>query len=69
MGIFFTTSSFTKEAKAASLKRGAVPVTLIDGETIVDIMLSHSFGVEKEELTIYKLALDLALAEEFVEPS
>jgi restriction system protein len=53
MGIFFTTSSFTKEAKATSLKKGAVPVTLIDGETIVDIMLSRSFGVEKEELTIY----------------
>lgn len=69
MGIFFTTSSFTKEAKATSLKRGAVPVTLIDGETIVDIMLSHGFGVEKEELTIYKLALDLALADDFVEQS
>ena len=69
MGIFFTTSSFTKEAKASSLKRGAVPVTVIDGETIIDIMLSHRFGVEKEELTIYKLALDLALAEDFEEPS
>lgn len=67
MGIFFTTSSFTAEAKASSLKMGAVPVTLIDGETIIDIMLSHGFGVEKEELTIYKLALDLALAEDYQE--
>jgi restriction system protein len=68
MGIFFTTSSFTKEAKATSLKAGAVPVTLLDGETVIDIMLSHNFGVEREELTIYKLALDLALAEDFEEP-
>jgi restriction system protein len=69
MGIFFTTSSFTPEAKASSLKDGAVPVTLIDGETIVDIMLSQAFGIEKEELTIYKLALDLALAEDYRETS
>src|SRR5260370_15498486 len=69
MGIFFTTSRFTPEAKASSLKAGAVPVTLIDGETIVDVMLSQRFGVEQEELTIYKLALDLALAEDYQETS
>jgi restriction system protein len=69
MGIFFTTSRFSPDAKANSLKRGAAPVTLIDGETIVDIMLSQKFGVEQEELTIYKLALDLALAEDYQETS
>lgn len=69
MGIFFTTSRFSPDAKANSLKKGAAPVTLIDGETIVDIMLSQKFGVEQEELTIYKLALDLALAEDYQEKS
>ena len=67
MGIFFTTASFTPEAKASSLKKGAVPVTLIDGETIIDIMLAQHFGIEKEDLTIYKLALDLALADDYPE--
>jgi restriction system protein len=64
MGVFFTTAKFTPEAKDYSLRRGAVPVTLIDGPTIVDIMLDKSFGVEKkEELPVYTLALDLAFTE------
>jgi restriction system protein len=69
MGIFFTSSSFTTEAKGSSMKTGAVPLTLIDGETIVEIMCKEGFGVEKEELPIYKLALDLALAEDYEEPT
>jgi len=63
MGVFFTTSKFTPEAKDNSLRPGAVPITLIDGRTIVDIMLEKSFGVEKEQLPIYSLALDMALTE------
>jgi|GraSoi2013_115cm_1033766.scaffolds.fasta_scaffold375682_2 hypothetical protein len=60
---------FLKETKVTSLKRGGVPVSLIDGETDVDIMLSHNFGVEREELTIYKLAPELVLAADLEETS
>ncbi|PSH04040.1 MAG: restriction endonuclease [Acidobacteria bacterium] len=63
MGVFFTTSKFTPEAKVNSVRLGAVPITLIDGRTIVDIMLEKSFGVEREDLPIYSLALDMALTE------
>lgn len=63
MGVFFTTAKFTPEAKGYSLRRGAVPITLIDGPTILEIMLEKNFGVEAEQLPVYGLALDLALAE------
>jgi restriction system protein len=60
-GIFFTTSSFSKEAKDSSLQIGAVPIILIDGESILDIMFDKEFGVEKIELSVYSNALDLIL--------
>lgn len=63
-GIFFTTASFSEDAKNKSLKSGAVPVILIDGGTIVDIMIENNFGIESENLPIYSLALDLAIEEE-----
>jgi len=38
-GIFITTSGFTKEAEEVSFKPGCVPVILIDGEQLADIMI------------------------------
>ncbi len=58
-GIFFTTSRFSNEAKDVSLQMGAVPIVLIDGNGIVELMMEKEFGVEKIELPIYSNALDL----------
>lgn len=63
-GIFFTTSKFSKEAKDSSLQIGAVPIILIDGNGIVDLMMEKEFGVEKIELSIYTSAIDIPLQEE-----
>lgn len=63
-GIFFTTSSFATGAKEVSIKKGAVPVILIDGEGIVALMVQKEFGVQKENLPVYSYALDLALADD-----
>ena len=60
-GIFFTTSRFTSEAKSVSFKSGAVPIVLMDGKSIVDLMIGKGFGVEKEMLPIYTSAIDLVL--------
>jgi restriction system protein len=57
-GIFFTTSSFTKEAMRFSIKQGAVPIILIDGNMVVDFMIEKQFGIEHEELPIYVNAID-----------
>jgi restriction system protein len=64
LGIFFTTASFSPDAERNSLRAGAVPVVLINGLTIVDIMIEKEFGIEAEQLPVYNLALDLAIAEE-----
>jgi restriction system protein len=57
-GLFFTTSDFTKGAMEASIKKGAVPVILLNGESIVDLMIEKEFGVQKKPLQIYEDQLD-----------
>ena len=52
-GVFFTTSDFTPEARDASLKKGAVPVILLNGESIVDLMIEKGLGVERVPLYAY----------------
>jgi restriction system protein len=60
-GVFFTTSKFSMDAKKISFQPGAVPIVLIDGNGIVDLMIEKEFGIEKEELPIYTNAVDLVL--------
>lgn len=57
-GIIFTTSNFSKEAQSATRRQGAVPIILIDGNTLVDIMVDKKFGVELEYIPVYVNALD-----------
>jgi restriction system protein len=52
-GIFFTTSDFTQQAKDISFQQGAVPIVLINGEGIVEIMLDKGFGIKKKPLYLY----------------
>ncbi len=63
-GIFFTTATFAPGAQDISIKKGAVPIILIDGEGIVDMMVQKEFGVQRENLAVYSYALDLALADD-----
>lgn len=53
-GIFLTTSDFTTGAKEASIKKGAVPIILLNGESIVELMIEKEFGVQKKPLQIYE---------------
>lgn len=52
-GVFFTTSDFTSQARNASLKSGAVPVILLNGEGIVNLMIEKGLGVERIPLYGY----------------
>lgn len=36
---------FAREAKNAALEPGAAPITLIDGERLIDMMLDHDIGI------------------------
>lgn len=64
-GIFFTTSTYTKAAKDVGIQKGAVPIILIDGNMIVDIMIDKKFGIEIDaNLPLYFSSLDSAFTEE-----
>ena len=63
-GIYFSTAPFSKGAVEASIRRGAVPVVLLDGPAIVDLMMDRKFGVQVETLSIPTYALDMALSTE-----
>jgi restriction system protein len=62
-GIFFTTGRFSPDAERASFRAGAVPIVLIDGAAIVDLMIEKRFGVEVDALPLYSYALDLDIDE------
>jgi restriction system protein len=64
LGIFFTTAQFTAGAKEDSFQKGAVPIILIDGEAIVDIMVEKGFGIEREALPIFRSAIDDVIIDE-----
>ncbi len=52
-GIFFSTSDFTSQARDASLKKGAVPIILLNGESIVSLMIQKGIGVERVPLYLF----------------
>jgi restriction system protein len=62
-GIFFTTSDFAKGAMEASIKKGAVPIVLLNGESIVGLMIDKEFGVQRRPLQIYEDQLESIIAE------
>lgn len=63
-GILFATTTFSRGAVDASIKRGAIPIILVDAMAIVDLMIEKEFGVTKTVLNIPVYALDLALSPE-----
>jgi restriction system protein len=58
-GIYITTSSFTKDAQDSAFKRGCVPIVLIDGETLAEIMIDRGIGVSTSHIPIYDFEIDL----------
>ncbi len=55
-GVFLTTSRFSKEAKEASYRKGAISILLLDGPAIADLLLERGLGVRK--LPLYLLDVD-----------
>jgi restriction system protein len=53
-GVFFTTSEFTNQAKEASIRKGAVPVILLNGSSMVDIMIEKELGVRAQPIQLYQ---------------
>jgi restriction system protein len=53
-GYFFTTSTFSGDARGASVKDSAVPIFLFDGHEIVQIMIEKGLGIGRRPIEIYE---------------
>lgn len=49
-GLFITTGRFTPDALAEAQREGAVPIDLIDGQQLADLMLELKVGVTMQEV-------------------
>lgn len=49
-GTIITTAGFSKGTVSAAFERGAAPITLIDGEKLIDLLVSHGIGVSRHTL-------------------
>jgi len=66
-GLIITTSSFTKDAKREAIEEAKTPISLIDGEKLLDLLIENEVGISKKKITY--LELDLEMLEEFEEES
>ena len=64
-GLIITTSSYTKAAKEEAVAESKTPISLIDGEKLLDLLIQNEIGVSKK--TIPYLELDLEKLDEFGE--
>ncbi len=51
-GTIITTSRFSRGTEAAAFEQGAAPITLVDGEKLIDLLIKHEIGVKKKKLEI-----------------
>jgi restriction system protein len=57
-GVFMTTSRFTRGAKEASYKKGAITVLLLDGVAIAELLIERNLGVSRQPLYLYDVDAD-----------
>ena len=51
-GTVFTLGTFTKQAKEVATPIGASPISLVDGETLIDLLIEYSLGVTLKTITV-----------------
>lgn len=53
-GTVITTGRFSKGVQQAAFERGAAPITLIDGEKLLDLLMENQIGVSKKAIDYYE---------------
>lgn len=61
-GTLITLGRFAKNCAEAALFPGASPITLIDGERLLELLIAHEVGIRKRSIEM--LEVDFALVEE-----
>ena len=54
-GLVITTSDFTKDAINESKAPNKMPVSLVNGEKLLSLLLKHGIGIKKSSVTVYSL--------------
>jgi restriction system protein len=54
-GTIITTGDFGKGAKDAAFEMGAAPITLINGDTLIDLLIQHAIGVKKKAAEYFEV--------------
>jgi restriction system protein len=54
-GTIITTGDFGKGAKDAAFEMGAAPITLINGDTLIDLLVQHGIGLKKKTIEYYEV--------------
>ena len=57
-GTIITTSRFTKGTQDAAFELGAAPITLIDGQKLINLLIEHEIGVRKKAVEVLELNPD-----------
>jgi len=66
-GLVITTSDFTKDAERESKASNKMPVSLINGDKLVHLLLKYGVGIKKESVLLYSLDNDYFENEEVTE--
>lgn len=53
-GTVISTGKFSKGAQEAAFERGAAPITLIDGDRLLDLLMKHQIGVTKKSVDYFE---------------
>ncbi len=57
-GLVITTSDFTKEGKKEASASNKMPVALVNGDMLLDLLFSHRIGVRRELMPVYEIDTD-----------
>jgi restriction system protein len=55
IGLIITTSGYSQGAQDEAVREDVVPIALMDGEALVEVMFQHGIGVEKHDETVFNL--------------
>ena len=61
-GTIITLGDFASGTRAAAFEPGVAPITLIDGEKLIDLLVEHGIGVQKRRFDVLEIDQDALVA-------
>ncbi len=55
-GTIITTSGFSKGAQGEAFAKGTAPITLIDGERLLNLLIEHDIGIHRREIRLLEFS-------------